>query len=330
MTSQNTVLVTGGSGFIGGHVVLALAAHGHRVRATVRSLDREAEIRAQLARAGSDPGDALELVAADLTSDEGWPAALDGVDGVMHVASPVPHGGVAHGDDEDALIVPAREGTRRVLRAAHAAGVPRVVLTSAFHAIGFGWGVVDREFTEDDWSPLDGPGMDAYGRSKVLAERAAWDLVAEQGGPELVALNPVAVLGPVIGPSLSGGNSILRALLTGAMPAIPDLWLPIVDVRDVAEAHVAALGASDAAGERIIVASGDGLHLPDVAELLRAELGEAASRIPTQLAPPNPALNAVKRISTEKERRILGLRTRDARETVLDAARSIVDAGLAD
>jgi nucleoside-diphosphate-sugar epimerase len=323
------VLVTGGSGFIAGHVILRLLADGYRVRATVRSLDREPVVRERLAAAGApaDGADRLEFAGADLLDDAGWGEAFDGIDHVIHVASPVPAGGVAHGDVD--LVTPAREGTLRVLRAATAAGIRRVVQTSAFHAIGFGWGIREQTFTEDDWSPLDGPGMDEYGRSKVLAERAAWEYAAESG-LELVALNPVAVLGPVLGPDLSGGNAILRGLLAGAIPALPDLWLPIVDVRDVASAHAAAMTVPEAAGQRFLIGGGGGLTVAEIGGILRAELGERAERVPTEAGPANPALAWVKPIDFSRARTVLGLEPRDPRETVVDAGESIVAAGLAD
>jgi nucleoside-diphosphate-sugar epimerase len=328
--TEERVLVTGGSGFIAGHVILRLLADGYRVRATLRSLDREPVVRERLAAAGAVPGagERLEFAAADLLDDAGWTAALDGVGHVLHVASPVPAGGVAHGDVD--LVTPAREGTLRVLRAAHAAGIHRVVLTSAFHAIGFGSGIREAAFTEADWSPLDGPGMDEYGRSKVLAERAAWDFVQGEGaGMELVALNPVAVLGPVLGPDLSGGNAILRGLLAGAIPALPDLWLPIVDVRDVAAAHVAAMTVPDAAGQRFLIGGGGGLTVAEIGGILHEELGERAARVPTEAGPANPALAWVKPIDFSRARTVLGLAPRPPRETVVDAAESIVAAGLA-
>jgi nucleoside-diphosphate-sugar epimerase len=319
------VLVTGGSGFIGGHVVLRLLQDGHRVRTTVRSLDREAELRARLARFGVDAGDALELAAADLLDDAGWAEAIAGVEHVIHVASPLPHGAPT---PEDELVVPAREGTRRVLQAARDAGVTRVVLTSAFHAIGFGTEPTEHVFTEDDWSPLDGVGMDAYGRSKVLAERTAWE-VLEGSTTELVALHPVAVLGPVMGPDVSGGNAIERAILAGLMPGFPRVWIPIVDVRDVAAAHVAALTTPGAAGERILL-SGAGLWLEEMGAILRDGLGDRAAKVPTGPLPAGAdgGLGWEKRIDGSKAGRLLGFAPRDVRTTVLDTAESMLAAGI--
>ena len=243
----------------------------------MRSLEREAEVRAVLGRGGREPGDMLSFVAADLMSDAGWTEAVAGCDFVLHVASPVPHGAPK---DEDDVIVPAREGALRVLRAARDGGVKRVVLTSAFHAIGFGYGRTDHVFTEDDWTILDGPGVNAYGKSKAIAERAAWDFIAAEGGAmELVAINPVAVLGPVMGSAVSGANDVLARILDGAIPGYPDFWMPIVDVRDVASAHALALTTPAAAGQRFIVASGTGLKMAQIGAILKESLGDRARRV---------------------------------------------------
>jgi nucleoside-diphosphate-sugar epimerase len=175
--------------------------------------------------------DALSFVAADLTDDAGWADATAGVDTVMHVASPVLPG---HVENDDDVIVPARDGTLRVLRAAHHARVRRVVLTSAFHAVGWGHPHDNHVFTENDWTVLDGPGVDAYATAKTLAERAAREFMSTQAtGMELVTLLPVAVVGPVLGPDVSGANHIIQAMLDGRIPGFPDLYLPVVDVRDM-------------------------------------------------------------------------------------------------
>ncbi|MFJ4223265.1 NAD-dependent epimerase/dehydratase family protein [Microbacterium sp. NPDC089695] len=314
--SSAPVLVTGGSGFIAGHVISALLAHGRRVRTTARSLDADAVIRAQLARIGTaDPGGRLEVVVADLTADDGWSQALSGVEEVLHVASPVVIGAV---DDEDAVIRPAREGTLRVLRAAADAGVRRVVLTSAFHAVSWGWTDTEHTFTDDDWSKLDGPGVDAYTKAKTLAERDAWEFAAAHPEMELVALNPVAVLGPVVSDRLSGGNAMVAHLLAGRMNPLPDLWLPIVDVRDVAEAHVLALSAPGAAGRRLLLAGSGGMHLAEVAALLGRELDRP------DLADAAGGHGTVKRIDGSSAREILGWMPRPTAETVLDTARSLL------
>ncbi len=341
--SDSLILVTGGSGFIAGHCILQLLERGYRVRTTVRSLTREARVRDVLTRAGMTRGDALEFVAADLTRDDGWADTMAGVDVVLHVASPVRPGKVA---DESEVIGPARDGALRVLRAARDAGVRRVVLTSAFHAAGFGHPHSHDRFTEDDWSPINGPGVDAYGRSKILAERAAWEFVASEGrGLELVTLLPVAVMGPVLGTEISGSNQLIRRMLSGAMPGVPRLSIPIVDVRDVAAAHVAAIEAPEASGQRILLASGEpAIAMSGIADILRTHLGAAAAKVPVRRLPDlvvragalfdvelrsaAAELGLVKHVSIDKACRVLGFRPRPSEEAIAAAGTSLVAAGL--
>lgn len=341
MTAQH-ILVTGGSGFIAGHCILQLLEQGYSVRATLRSLAKEPSVRAVLTSAGMTHGERLEFVAADLMSDDGWADAVDGIDAVLHVASPVQPG---HVEDERALIRPARDGALRVLRAARDAGVRRVVLTSAFHAVSWGHPHDEHVFTEADWTVLDGPGVDAYGRSKTLAERAAWDFVAAEGGAlELTTMLPVAVMGPAMGREVSGANHIVQSMLAGAMPAVPRIFIPIVDVRDVAAAHILAITAADAAGERFLLSNGAPLALGEIAATIRRRLGPAASQVPTRTipdlvvrlgAPFSPRLRSIrpdvgyrKRTSNEKARRVLGWSAREPERAIADAAESLVSAGL--
>ena len=336
------MLVTGGSGFIAGHTILQLLAAGHRVRTTVRSPARAAEVRSALGRAGLVNGHNLSFVAADLTGDDGWAEATAGVEHVLHMASPVQPG---HVDDEDALITPAREGTLRVLRAARDAGVSRVVLTSAFHAVSWGHPRTGHIFTENDWTVLGGPGVDAYGRSKTLAELAAWEfMTATDSTMELTTMLPVAVMGPVVGGAVSGANHLVQNLLTGGMPAVPHLFIPVVDVRDVAAAHLLAMTNPDAAGQRFLLSNGPAIELSEMAALLRARLGEAASKTPTRTVPNlavrvgslfsrqlrsvAPDVGYAKRTSNEKARTVLGWAPRAPRDAVVAAAESMVELGL--
>ena len=336
---MSSVLVTGGSGFIAGHVILALLDAGHTVRTTVRSLAREDAVRATLTAAGMTRGDALSFVAADLLSDEGWAAAVSGVEYVQHVASPVMPG---HVEDSDSVIVPAREGTLRVLRAASAAGVRRVVLTSAFHAVSWGHPHDGHVFTEEDWTVLDGPGVDAYGRAKTLAERDAWEFAASSG-IELTTLLPVAVMGPIMGGEVTGSNHIVQRMLAGAMPGFPDISIPVVDVRDVATAHVLAMTSADAGGERFLLSNGEVLSLAEIGSILREALGAGAERVPTRRIPslvvrvaalvrPEfratvPDLGYRKKTSNAKARRVLGWEPRPAAEAIVAAGRSMTAAG---
>jgi nucleoside-diphosphate-sugar epimerase len=351
MVDSSRVLVTGGSGFVGTHCVAALLLQGHTVRATVRSLSREAEVRSAVERAGTqtgagahvDPGDRLGIVEADLRDDAGWDPATAGCSHVLHVASPFPTTPPRHADD---LVVPAREGTLRVLRAARDAGVGRVVLTSSFAAVGYGRPLRDRPYTEDDWSDPDGR-ISAYARSKTLAERAAWDFVGREGrGLELSVVNPVAVFGPVPGRDLSSSVELVRRLLTGDVPGLPRLTYGIVDVRDVADLHVRAMTHPDAAGERFLAVSGTFLSVPEMAEVLRHGLGPAAARVPTRVLPDwlvrvaslvTPELRGQltelgrrRSASSAKARRVLGWDPRPPDEALLATGASLRDLGLLD
>ena len=282
--ASDLVLVTGGTGFVGVHVVLRLLQAGYTVRTTVRSLDREAEVRDMLRHAGVEAGDRLSFARADLVHDEGWPEAVAGCRFVHHVASPFPP---APPKDEDELIVPAREGTLRVLRAARDAGVERVLLTSSFAAIGYGH---DRKrtapFTEDDWTDTNSPDTPAYQKSKTLAERAAWDFMEREGrSMELVSINPVGIFGPTLGRDVGTSIGIIKTLLEGKLPGMPRIRVGLVDVRDVAELHVRAMTSSAAAGQRFLATASDFVPLVEIARILRKNLGSSASRVKARELP---------------------------------------------
>ena len=340
--SDELVLVTGGSGFIAMHCTLKLLAAGYRVRNTVRSLGREAEVRATLQAAGTDAGDRLAFCAADLTADAGWSEATAGCDHVLHVASPFPVDVPRH---EDELIVPAREGALRLLRAARGANVKRVVLTSSFAAIGYGHAQVDRPFTEHDWTRAEGEGVSAYAKSKTLAERAAWDFMAREGGDmELAVVNPVGVFGPALSADFSTSIEIIRRMMDGALPALPRITFGVVDVRDVAELHLLALTHPEAAGERFLAVAGGFVSLRDIGLMLRRRLGDAASRVPTRELPDwllrivaifdksvgqiVPELGKRKDATADKARRVLGWQPRSAEDAVAATAESLVALGL--
>jgi dihydroflavonol-4-reductase len=333
------VLVTGGSGFLGLHTVLQLLERGERVRTTVRSPAREAAVRDALWRAGADAGDRLSFAFADLLGDEGWAEAMEGVGQVLHVASPFPSSAPDH---EDELIVPAREGTLRVLRAARDAEVDRVVVTSSFAAVAYG---VDRPagyvYTEDDWTD---PASDisAYLKSKTIAERAAWDFAAREGdGLELATICPTAIFGPPLGTELSSSVGLLEKLVGGGMAAgMPRLSFGVVDVRDVAALHLRAMDAPAAAGQRFIATSGDALWLSDAARILRDRLGTTAPGIPEDEIPDDairaaavddPSLDSIARevgrlrhMSAAKARRLLGWEPRPVEETLVATAESLL------
>ena len=340
--SEELVLVTGGSGFIAMHCTLKLLAAGYRVRNTVRSLAREAEVRATLQAAGTDAGDRLAFCAADLTADAGWSEAAAGCDHVLHVASPFPVNVPRH---EDELIVPAREGALRLLRAARGANVKRVVLTSSFAAIGYGHEQADRAFTEHDWTRAEGEGVSAYAKSKTLAERAAWDFMAREGGDmELAVVNPVGVFGPALSADFSTSIEIIRRMMDGALPALPRITFGVVDVRDVADLHLLAMTHPEAAGERFLAVAGGFVSLRDIGLMLRRRLGAAASRVPTRELPDwllrivaifdksvgqiVPELGKRKDATADKACRVLGWQPRSAEDAVAATAESLVALGL--
>jgi nucleoside-diphosphate-sugar epimerase len=335
---MSKVLVTGGSGFVGVHCILQLLAAGHEVRTTVRNLSREGEVRAMLKTGGAEPGGALAFFAADLERDAGWAEAVAGCDYVLHVASPFPPEQPKH---EDELIIPAREGALRVLRASRDAGVKRVVLTSSFAAIGYGGKPQKAPYDETNWTDPDGEGVRAYVKSKTLAERAAWDFIAREGGAlELSVVNPVGILGPMLGADMSTSILIVQRLMDGAMPGCPRLHFGIVDVRDVADLHLRAMVDPKAKGERFLAVAGETLSMLEVAKVLRARMGAAARRVPTRQLPDwmvriaamrDPAVRQVatelgkKRASSNaKAMRLLGWSPRSNEDAIVATAESLV------
>jgi len=339
---MSTILVTGGSGFIGSHCILQLLAAGYQVRTTVRSLKREADVRALLKQGGAEPGDRLSFVAADLENDAGWPDAVAGCEYVLHVASPIPPGAPKH---EDELIVPARDGALRLLRAARDAGVKRAVLTSSFAAIGYGHKPQQAPFDETNWTDPASDGVRAYAKSKTLAERAAWDFITKEGGGlELSVVNPVAVLGPVLGPDYSPSIQLVQRLMDGAMPGCPRLYFGIVDVRDVADLHLRAMTHPAAKGERFLAVAGVSMSIVDIAKVLKRRMGAAGKRVPTRQLPDwlvrlaaffdpavrqlLPELGKIKNATNEKAKRMLGWAPRPSEEAIVATAESLVRLGL--
>lgn len=313
------VLVTGGTGFIAGWCIAALLDQGHEVRATVRNISGEEHLRTVFA-------DQLTFAHADLIADEGWASAMVGIDGLLHVASPL------KGDD---MLTPAREGTRRVLEAAADAGVLRAVVTSSCAAAtpNRGEGGV---FDETLWTGPEASGIDAYRVSKILAERAAWE-VAQARGLALTTVLPGVVFGPLLSTRNIASVEIIDRMLTG-MPGVPNIGLNIVDVRDVADLHILTLTDPQAIGQRYLAVS-ELMSMPEVAEHLRAQLGSRAKRIPTRTIP-NSVIKALARVSPEMrtiapfldrkysysnaKARSLGWTPRSARETVIDCAESLL------
>jgi len=338
--SDQLVLVTGGSGFIAVHCILQLLNAGYRVRTTVRSLTREPEVRAMLGEGGVEAGDRLSFITADLEADMHWNDAAEGCTYVLHGASPTPLNAYEH---EDEMIIPAREGVLRVLRASRKSKVRRVVLTSAFGAIVYGHPPRTTPFTEKDWTVTTGK-VPPYQKSKTLAERAAWEFIKKEGGPELSVVNPVTVMGPVLGPDYSHSIHLIRNLLGGTMPGCPKINSAFVDVRDVADLHLRAMTNPVANGERFIATAGESIWLIEVARILKRTMGEAASKVPVKELPnillrlaalkdPTvksmvPLLGLVMNTTNEKAVRMLGWSPRSTEDAIQSAAESLVRLGL--
>ena len=339
---MSTVLVTGGSGFIASHTILQLLAAGYKVRTTVRNLSREGEVLVMLRNGGAEPGEQLSFVAAELMTDAGWPAAVSGCEYVLHIASPFPS---QVPKDENELIVPARDGALRVLRASRDAGVKRVVLTSSFAAIGYGHTERAEPFTEKDWTNPDGADVMPYTKSKTLAERAAWDFIVREGaGLELAVVNPVGVFGPVLGPDYATSIMLVEKMLNGALPGVPHMCFGVVDVRDVADLHLRAMADPRAKGERFLAVSGDFMWLIEIARTLKERMGERARRVPTRQLPDwlvrlarfkdesvkqiIPELGKWKNATSEKAQKVLGWSPRSREESVVATAESLVKLGL--
>jgi dihydroflavonol-4-reductase len=339
MDSQHapaTVLVTGGTGYLARWCIRELLDTGYTVHTTMRDLSGERELRSVFQEA--DDTDHLRVFAADLLRDEGWAAAVAGCDYVLHVASPFPP---SQPKNPDELIIPARDGTLRVLRAAFDAGVRRVVVTSSSAAVrNAGAAAPSRPLTEDDWADPGNRRLSPYARSKAIAERSAWDYADGVGATDrLAVINPGAIIGPLLGSHHSFSLQTIERLLSGAMPAIPRLGFALVDVRDVAGLHLRAMAAPEAAGQRFL-GTGTFLWMSDVAAILRDELGQQASKVPGRRAPDalmrlisffDPSVRSVigelgqrTEYSTEKARTMLGWTQRPARESVLDCARSLL------
>jgi dihydroflavonol-4-reductase len=339
---MSTILVTGGSGFIGSHSILQLLAAGHQVRTTVRSLKREGEVRAMFKEGGAEPGDRLSFFSADLENDAGWPEAVAGCEYVLHVASPLP---AKVPKNEDELIVPAREGALRVLRASRDAGVKRVVLTSSFAAIGYGHKQQSAPFDETSWTDPNGDDVQPYAKSKTLAERAAWDFIAREGGAlELFAVNPVGVFGPVLGADYSTSILLVQRLMDGAVPGCPRLYFGVVDVRDVVDLHIRAMIDPAAKGQRFLAVAGDFMSIVEIAKVLKRRMGASARRVPTRELPNwmvrlaalrdpaikqiLPELGKIKNATSEKAKRMLGWAPRSNEDAIAATAESLVRLGL--
>ncbi len=340
MQNKETVLVTGGTGFVGLHAILQLLQKGYNVKTTVRDLNRKSEVLEALKDIATP--DNLQFIKADLTKDDNWEQATANCTYVLHVASPM----TAHTPkDENEIIRPAVDGTLRVLKAAKKAGVKRVVITSNFGAVGYSHKDPNTVITEQEWTNPNQKGLPLYHRSKVLAERAAWDFMRDEGGDmELTVMNPVFILGPSLGPDLSGSFHMLELLLNGSMKAVPNINFNIIDVRDVADLHIRAMINPDAKGQRFIGMAGGTLSLPQMAALLKQKLPAISQKVSTRTLPDwviriaalfnaqakaaASMLGVIRNVSNEKAKRILHWQPiASNEEAVIAAADSMIKFG---
>ncbi|MCL9982614.1 MAG: NAD-dependent epimerase/dehydratase family protein [Erythrobacter sp.] len=334
-----TVLVSGASGYIAGEVIRQLLAKGWVVHGTVRNVAKsEAGLRARL---GNPPADQFRLFAAELMSDADWAEAMRGCTHVAHVASPIPAQAPKHEDD---LIIPAREGTLRALRFARDAGVTRFVQTSSTAAVIYGVDRGEYTFDESRWTDINHPDAYPYVKSKTLAERAAREWVAAEGGAmEFVSVNPGMVLGPVDSGDFSASVELVSQLLSGAMPMAPNLGFPIVDVRDIAALHVLALETPGLAGERFLGA-GQFLTALQIGGVLRARLGEQARKVPTRPMPDwvvnilalfnaevrgiKTEIGKIRHVDASHAKQRLGWTMRPVEDTIADCGTSLIAHGV--
>ena len=338
MLVQKKVLVTGGSGFLGAQCILQLLEKGYSVRTTLRSLKRKEDLLDMLRTAGIRSFENLSFIEADLTKDFNWDEAVNNCDYVLHIASPI---GLSIPKNENEMIRPAVDGTLRVLRAAKKAGVKRVVMTSNFGAVGYSHKDTTKIITEESWTDPNEKGLSAYNKSKVLAERAAWDFIQKEGSDlELSVINPMAIFGPSLGPELSSGFELLKKMLDGSMKAIPNMTLGIVDVRDVADLHIRAMTNPAARGQRFLALAGGIMTLPEIARLLKDKLGDAAKNVSVKKLPDwivriaaifspvakniVPQLGRYRNASNQKAATILGWAPGSNEEAILASAKSLL------
>ena len=326
----DTIFVTGATGFVAKHIILKLLKRGYNVVGSVRALERGDEVRAAVASAGGD--DRLRFVRLDLMKEPGWQEAMTGCDAVIHTASPFP---LSAPEDEERLVRPAVEGTERVLKAANAVGIKRVVVTSSVAAISGRTPPKDRPFDERDWTDINAPTVGAYVKSKTLAEKAAWDFAEQpETGIELTVINPSLVVGTPLDSHFGSSIDVVKRLMAGSDPMVPHMGLALVDVEDVAEAHVKALSVPASIGQRIIVSAGSMWFAEMTATLKDAYPGR---RIPTRVAPRFllrilglfdttikgvlPLLGRNDEVSNARARETLGLNFTPAPEAILKSAR---------
>ncbi|ASK32282.1 aldehyde reductase [Chryseobacterium sp. T16E-39] len=338
LNNNQLVLVTGGTGFVAIHTILQLLQKGYRVRTTLRSLSRKDEILAMLTNAGLSSFENLEFIETDLLQDKNWDEAVTKCTYVLHIASPIFLHLPKH---EDEMIRPAVEGTVRILKAARNAGVQRVVMTSNFGAVGYSHKDPTRLITEKSWTDPNEKGLSAYNKSKILAERAAWDYIKNEGnGLELSVINPTAILGPSFTDKLSSGFGLLKSMLDGSMKLIPNIELAIVDVRDLADLHIRAMEDPKANGERFLALSDGTMTLPEIADFLKKEMPEVSQKISNKKVADwvirfaaifnsrakaiAPLLGINRKASNAKAKNVLSWKPRTNKEAIIATVNSLI------
>jgi len=316
--NNQKVLVTGGTGFVGIHTVLQLLGQGYLVNTTLRSFSNKDTIINALKDGGITDFSRLAFFEAELTSDKGWVEAVSGCNYVLHIASPFP---ASDPENEDELVIPAREGALRVLKAAKEAGVKRVVLTSSFAAVGYSIEVADHVFTEKDWTDVNVP-LPAYIKSKTVAEKAAWDYVADEGNRlELTVINPVGIFGPALGGITSASLDIaITGIINGSTSQSSEFTMGVVDVRDVADLHIKAMSSPVAAGERFLANADGVMSFYDVAELIRAKRPDLSANIARMQRTPE---RYYKQMSNQKARTALNWEPRSREEAIVSSVDSL-------
>ena len=340
MPSSKPILVTGASGFVALHTIIQLLQQGYKVRATLRTLSRELEVREAVGKQ-VEIKDSLEIVGADLNQESGWDKIVENCESVLHVASPFP---LLEPKDENELIAPAVQGTLRVLRASHDANIKRVVIVSSIAAVSSGHNSDGRTFDENDWSDVE-KNIGAYARSKTFAERAAWDFINSAENKkkmELVAVNPPLILGPVPNKDLPTSAEMISTLMLGQVPGVARIKVGVVDVRDVASALILAMTTPEAAGNRFLCPAGT-IWLKNLAEALHKKYAACGYKINTlqfpvflvhflalfdkKIALVANDLNWDFEFSDEKIKRILKWNPRSMEESILSMAESLIEQG---
>jgi len=339
--SNITVLVTGGTGFVAIHAIVQLLHNDYRVKTTVRSLKSKDKILNMLKNDGVQDLTKIEFIEADLTNDKNWIQAASNCTYVLHIASPI---FLALPKNEDEMIRPAVDGTLRVLRAAKTAGVKRVVMTSNFGAVGYSHKNKETVITEESWTDPNEKGLSPYNKSKVLAEKAAWEFIENEGADmEFATVNPMGIFGPSLGPELSSGFGLLQKVLDGSMKAIPDIRLGIVDVRDVAGLHIRAMEQPQANGQRFLALAGGTMSLLEIVKLLKKQLPTATYKATTTPLPTwllrimalfnkqakslLPLAGIYRNASNEKAIKMLGWEPRSNEEAIVASVESMIKWG---